>query len=187
MFSHLLAGELVFLVLGYAFGFNITPKFLFFGALCGFLPDILSIFLKGKSVKVNKWYHKHRDNFSHSVFLPITIFLFLFFWIDIYLNLLIFLAIASHMFLDMWGIGWGIKLFLPFSDKVYKLFYDKKIIKKFKSEKERESHIKKHGRNDWFKAAYFFTPDSGWLKWWGVFEWISLALAIFLLLFYSLI
>lgn len=184
MFSHLLAGELVFLVLAYIFGIDITAKLLFLGAFCGFLPDILSHVHRRKIVKNNKWFHKHRDNFSHSIFLPILVFLFLFFWIDIRIALMIALAIASHSFFDLWGIGWGVKLFMPFSTTIYKLFYGQKFLYIFKTEREREKEVKKHGEDDWFKVAYFFSRPSRMLKWWGVFEWTSLALAIALPILY---
>lgn len=178
MFSHFLAGELVFLIGAYLFGFDISVKYLLFGAFCGFSPDFLSHALSGSVIKTNKWYHKHRDNFSHSIFLPVVVFMLLFFWIDFRLALIISLAVSTHTFFDLWGIGWGVKLFLPFSKKVYKLFYDGRLVKVFKDEKEREEHVKERGKDDWFKAAYFFHRSSAWLKWWGIFEWASLFLAV---------
>lgn len=184
MFSHFLAGEFVFLALASVFGINITAKLLILGAFCGFFPDILSHIIGRKVIKNNKWYHWHRDNFSHSLFLPLLVFLLLFFGIDIRLAFMIALAMATHSFFDLWGIGWGVKLFLPFSDRTYKLFYGGKFIYIFNNEKEREEEVKKHGKNDWFRVAYFFSRPSKWLKWWGVFEWISLSLAMFLPLCY---
>lgn len=184
MFSHFLAGELVFLVLAIFFGIDITSKLIVLGAFCGFLPDILSHIRGHRVIKNNKWYHKHRDNFSHSIFLPILVFLSLFFWIDIRLALMIAFAMATHPFLDLWGIGWGVKLFLPFSSKVYKMFYNGKFLYIFNDEKSREKEVKKHGKDDWFRAAYFFSRPSRLLKWWGVFEWLSLAIAIFLPLYF---
>lgn len=184
MFSHFLAGELVFLAGGYLFNFDITAKFLLLGAFCGFFPDILSFILSGKVIKRDKWYHKHRDNFSHSLFMPVVIFLATFFWMDARLALLISLAVATHPMFDIWGIGWGVKMFLPFSGKVYKLFHAGRMVYVFKDEKERERHVKRYGHDDWFETAYLFSRRSRWLKWWGVFEWVSLALAIAVILAY---
>lgn len=153
MFEHFLAGELIFLFIGKWLGFDITPTFLMFGAFCGFFPDLLSYFLN-KRVSYNKWYHSHRDNFSHSVFLPILIFSATAFWLGWEMSLLISLALLTHPFLDLYGIGWGVKLFLPLSDDIYKLFYHKKIIYIFEDDETRNKRIKKHQTDDWFKKIY---------------------------------
>ena len=71
MFVHLLVGSLVFLFFGKIFGFEISRAYLVIGAFFGFLPDLFSYVLTG-AVKLNKWAHTHRDNFSHSIFLPVV-------------------------------------------------------------------------------------------------------------------
>lgn len=153
MFEHFFAGELVFLILGKWLGFTITPTFLMFGAFCGFFPDLLSYFLN-KRVRYDKWYHSHRDNFSHSVFLPILVFFATAFWLGWKMSLLISLAMMTHPLLDLYGIGWGVKLFLPLSDKIYKAFYHKKVVYVFADDEVRNKRIKKHQTDDWFKKIY---------------------------------
>jgi hypothetical protein len=207
MFEHFLAGELVFLIIGYYLGFDVTPTFLMFGAFCGFLPDLLSYFLN-KRVNYGRWYHSHRDNFSHSLFLPLLVFFAIAFWLGWKMSLLIALAIMTHPLLDLYGIGWGVKLFLPLSDNIYKAFYHKKVIYTFDNDEERNKKIKKHQTDDWVKKIYFqpwkvlsfpkksqiemmrrnlpagrkefFLPWIVWSvpRWWGIMEWLSLFAAI---------
>ncbi len=171
-----MAGGLVFLIFGGVFGFEITAPFLFFGTFCGFFPDLLSYFLN-KRVRYDKWYHSHRDNFSHSLFLPIVFFAATYFWLGWRLSLIISMAMITHPLLDLYGLGWGVKLFLPFSDDIYKLFHKKKIIYIYENSKERDGDVERYQTNDWFKRIYLnfgrissmSTP-----RWWGVFEWLSL-------------
>jgi hypothetical protein len=182
MFEHFLAGELVFLFLGKFFGFEITAPFLIFGAFCGFFPDLLSYFLN-KRIRYDKWYHSHRDNFSHSLFLPAVFFIATAFWLGGKMSLLISLAMLTHPLLDLYGLGWGVKLFIPFSDDIYKLFHRKKFVYVYEDDKERNGEVERHQTDDWFKKVYLhfntITPMS-MPYWWGVFEWFSLAAAIFL-------
>jgi hypothetical protein len=178
MFEHFLAGELVFLFLGKALGFEITTRFIMLGAFCGFFPDLLSYFLN-KHLRYNKWYHTHRDNLSHSLLLPVIFFLVIPFFAGWKLAALISLAMLTHPFLDLFGIGWGVKLFLPFYHKIYKLFYRNKIIFVFKDTKSRDADIAKYETDDWFRRAYFsFHPILGTPWWWAMAEWSSLVLAI---------
>jgi hypothetical protein len=206
MFEHFLAGELIFLFLGKALGFNIAPAFLLFGSFCGFLPDLISYFLS-RHIHYNKRYYSHRDNFSHSVFFAPVIFAALAFPFGWRIALLISLAALSHPLLDLYGLGWGVKLFLPISDKIYKLFFKHKIIYVYKNNDERNHDVEKFQTDDWFQKVYFgffrphqesrlrrglkyFGPEKWWdkifinfdsaPKWWGFFEWMSLAAAIIL-------
>ncbi|MFA5248364.1 MAG: metal-dependent hydrolase [Patescibacteria group bacterium] len=185
MFEHFLAGELVFLFLGKFLGFKITTPFLIFGAFCGFFPDLLSYFLN-KQVRYDKWYHSHRDNFSHSIFLPIVFFVATSFWLGWQMSLLISLAMLTHPLLDLYGLGWGVKLFLPFSDDIYKLFHKKKILYIYENNKERNSDVEKHQSNDWFRNIYLRFGKMTAMSlphWWGVFEWLSLLIFILLAIY----
>jgi hypothetical protein len=184
MFEHFLAGELIFILLGKVFGFEITAPFIMFGAFCGYFPDLLSYFLN-KHLRYDKWYHTHRDNLSHSLVLPIIFLFALPFFTGWKLAILISLAMLTHPLFDLFGIGWGVKLFLPFYHKIYKLFYRHKAVFVFKDTKSRDADIDKYETDDWFKRAYFsFHPVSGTPWWWAIFEWSSLAAAICLPLFY---
>jgi len=186
MFEHLFAGELVFLLLGKPLGFTITPLFLVVGAFWGFAPDVLSFLLNKKINYRSKFFHLHRDNLSHSIFLPLIIFLAAWPIGGWKISLLISLAALTHPLLDLFGIGWGVKLFLPFSQKVFKIFYGGKFLKIFPNGQDRDRHIDKYEVDDWFKRDYFSlqhdTYSVPW--WWAIFEWGSLALAIILPLFY---
>ncbi|HTW97032.1 MAG TPA: metal-dependent hydrolase, partial [Candidatus Methylomirabilis sp.] len=167
---------------GKPLGFAITPWFLVMGAFWGFAPDIFSFFLNKNISFHSKWFHLHRDNISHSLFLPIIIFAITFLFGGWKISLLISLAVLSHAFLDLYGIGWGVKLFLPFSDKIYKLFYGGKFIAVFKDDRDRQNHIEKFEVDDWFKRDYFSlrrdTYGVPW--WWAILEWGSLVLAVIL-------
>jgi len=186
MFEHLLAGELVFLYLGKLLGFDISPLFLILGAFWGFSPDILSFFLSRRINYHSKNFFKHRNNLSHSLLLPTITFLVTLLFGGWKVSLLISAAVLTHPLLDLFGIGEGVKLFLPFSNKAYKLFYKGKIIFIFNNDKEIREEVRESGQADWFKRAYFTANANGVVWWWGIFEWCSLALAIYLPLLYFL-
>jgi hypothetical protein len=188
MFEHLIAGELVFLIFGKALGFEITPLFLMVGAFWGFFPDLLSFFLN-KHLRYNsKYFHLHRDNLSHSLLLPVIVFFLAFLFAGWKISMLVSLAVFTHPLLDLYGIGWGVKLFLPFSPKIYKLCYEKKFLLVFKDGKDRDRHIHKYEVDNWLKRNYFSLHHStrGVPWWWAILEWSSLAAAIALPLFYLL-
>jgi hypothetical protein len=186
MFEHLLAGELVFLFLGKALGFQITPLFLLVGAFWGFFPDILSYFLNKKLNYRSRFFHLHRDNLSHSLLLPVIIFFIVFLSGGWKLSLLTAAAILTHPLLDLFGIGWGVKLFLPFSQKIFKIFYDHIFLTIFKDNRDRQKQIEKYEVDDWFKRDYFSLRQDtyGVPWWWAIFEWGALAFSILLPLFY---
>jgi LexA-binding, inner membrane-associated putative hydrolase len=182
VFEHLLAGELVFLLLAKPLGFAITPLFLIVGAFWGFAPDVLSFFLNKRLNYRSKYFHLHRDNLSHSIFLPVIVFLVIWLIAGWKISLLISVAALTHSLLDLFGIGWGVKLFLPFSQKVFKLFYDGQIITVFKDGKDRDQHIHKYEVDDWFRRDYLTLKQDthGVPWWWAIFEWSSLVLAMLL-------
>jgi hypothetical protein len=212
MFEHFLAGELIFLIFGKLFGLEITPTFLIFGSFCGFVPDLLSYFLN-KRVRYDKWYYSHRDNFSHSIFLPLVIFAATAFPFGWKISFMISLAALTHPLLDLYGLGWGVKLFLPISDDIYKVFHKKKIIYIYENDKERDKDVVKFQTDDWFQKIYLRMfrekkrrfglnlkkwRQSGWWvnisknfdsapKWWGFFEWVSFAIAVYLPILYFFI
>ena len=166
MFIHLLAGSLIFLLLGEIFGFKIDRMYLFLGAFCGLAPDLISYLLSWE-VKLNKWAHRHRDNFSHSVFFPIMV-LIVAFLFNSNLAIIMGAAMLTHPFLDLFGIGWGVKLFYPLSNKTYKLFYKRRILTIW-DQKEADAEAEKFGDDNWVKNIYFKPNIIGSL------EWLSLA------------
>ena len=184
MFEHLLAGELVFIFLGKSLGMHLDPIFLIIGAFWGFAPDILSYFLNKRLNYRSKFFHLHRDNLSHSLLLPIIVFLVSLLiggWKD---SLLIATAALTHPLLDLFGIGYGVKLFLPFSNKTYKLFYRGKLIYVMDTDADVEQEVRRIGEDDWFIRSYLTFNDKGVSWWWGLMEWSALIIAIFLPIIY---
>lgn len=175
MFSHLLAGSLVFLIIGNLFDWNISRWFLALGGLCGVLPDLISFAFA--RVEYSKWSHRHRDNISHSLLLPVIAFIFAWLLLDIEWALLISLSILTHPLLDSFGLGWGVKLFYPFNKITYKLFYKGKIINRFTQEKI-DLEAEKYGMDDWIGKIYFT------LNFCGMAEW--LCFLVFLILIFLL-
>jgi len=171
MFVHLLAGSLVFIVFGKILNFEITRTLLLVGAFWGIVADPLS-YIMSRAVKFNKWAHTHRDNFSHTVFMPLIV-LIVAILLDSKMAIVASVAMLTHPLLDLFGIGWGVKLFYPFSCKTYKMFYKGRIITLW-SQEEVDVEAEKFGDNDWVRNVYF-RPSM-----FGTLEWSSLA--VFLLL-----
>lgn len=169
MFIHLLAGSLTFLFLGQAFGIETTRLFLLIGAITGITPDILS-YIFSWEVKFNKQAHRHRDNFSHSIFLPIFAMLLTSFF-GLHIGIMIGAAMLTHPLLDLFGIGWGVKLFYPFSNKTYKLFYEGKILNIW-NEKETNAIAEKFGDDHWIKNTYFKPSLNGAVEWFALIGFV---------------
>ncbi len=166
MFIHLLAGSLVFLILGEAFEIEVGRMYLLIGAFWGIFPDPISYILS-RTVKFNKWSHIHRDNISHSLLLPIAV-LFIVVLYDSRIAIMIGVAMLTHPLLDLFGIGWGVKLFYPFSNKTYKMFYRGRILTVW-SQEEVDSEAEKFGDDNWIRNIYF-KPNFI-----GILDWLSLA------------
>ncbi|MFZ2193170.1 MAG: metal-dependent hydrolase [Candidatus Moraniibacteriota bacterium] len=166
MFIHLLAGSLVFLLFGKVFDFEVGRMYLLLGAFWGIVPDPISYILSW-AVKFNKWSHTHRDNFSHSVFFS-GIVLFIAILLDYKMAIAVGVAMLTHPLLDLVGIGWGVKLFHPFSKKTYKMFYKGRILTVWNQD-EVDAEAGKFGDDDWIRNIYF-RPNVV-----GASEWLSLA------------
>jgi len=166
MFIHLLAGSLVFLWLGSVFDVEISNTYLLFGAFCGLVTDLISFMIVG-SIKYNKWAHTHRDNFSHSILFPIAL-LILSIYLDSEIRIMMSVAMLTHPLLDLYGIGWGVKLFYPLSNKTYKVFYKGRIMVIW-DQKKVDAEAEKNGDDDWIRNIYFKFNII------GVIEWLSLA------------
>jgi hypothetical protein len=175
MFTHWLAGGMLMHLYVKSGILPIPTNYLylciFVGGLLGFLPDIASVIYK--KTTIDKWSHLHRDDFSHSIFLPIIIFLTLSFFVRIKYSAALSFIILSHSIIDMYGIGWGVKLFFPLSWKTFKLFYKGKIIAIFQEDEIKEE-VKKHGRDDWLKTIFFSFNPKDELFTWTIVEYGSL-------------
>lgn len=175
MFTHLLAGLLVFWIYGARSGWPISASYLLTGCIYGILPDIVSLILT-KSTKIDRWSHLHRDNISHSVFFPIFTLIIVGSISGIDVGIVTSIAISTHPILDLFGIGWGVKLFYPLSLKQFKLFYDGRVIKIFYNQQELEEEVRKYGDDHWFQNL-FLRPTLT-----ALFEWSSLTTFIILVL-----
>lgn len=176
MFIHILAGSLIFFVWGLWNDWKIAIDFIFFGAFIGLFPDILS-FLLSRKITTDKWSHKHRENFSHSLFLPFAIFCIFIFW-SWQWAILLSLTILTHPLLDLFGIGWGVKLFYPFNQTTYKLFYKGKIINAFTPE-EIDEEAERYGDEHWIKNIYFSFNLAGILEWFFLFAFLALLIMVY--------
>ncbi|MDD4333513.1 MAG: metal-dependent hydrolase [Patescibacteria group bacterium] len=179
MFTHWFAGALVFLIGGYFLGLNINREFLVAGSFWGFFPDLLSL-LYGK-VRLDGQCHKHRENFSHTIFFPV-LFLAVGFLTKNQQLTLSGCAMLTHPLIDSVGIGWGVMLFWPFSRMVFKPFYKKD--RAFYSADEMAEESRQYGMDDWIKRVYLTFNPVGLSRWWGIFEWICLFAFIMLLVLY---
>lgn len=177
MFIHLLAGMSIFWIGGYSFNLEITKSWLVLGAFWGIFPDFLSLSM---GIRLDKWCHEHRDNISHSIFLPL---IFILCSLGSPNVLLAGCAILSHSFLDSFGIGWGVKVFYPISHTTYKLFYKGKFLTRFSPQEIREE-AEKYGMDDWIRRVYLNFSPVHLSRFWGLVEWISLFICIILLLLY---
>lgn len=174
LFVHLLAGSLVFLVFGKVFDFEITRTFLVTGAFWGIFPDPISYVLSW-SVKFNKWAHTLRDNFSHSVFMPIIV-LALAVLLDSKTAIAASIAMLTHPLLDLFGIGWGVKLFYPFSKRTYKMFYKGRVLTAwYQEEVDAEAEI--FGDDNWVRNIYFKPNIVGASGWFSLIAFLLLVLA----------
>jgi len=166
MFVHLLAGSLVFLLFGKVFNVEMDRMYLLLGAFWGIAPDPISHILSW-TVKFNKWSHIHRDNFSHSILFP-SIVLAVAILLDCKMAIATGTAMLTHPLLDLFGIGWGVKLFYPLSQKTYKMFYRRKILTVWNQE-DVDVEVRKFGNDHWVRNVYFKLNIT------GASEWLSLA------------
>jgi len=147
MFSHFLVGSLVFLLSGEVYNLEITKMFLMFGVFWATVSDPISLIIS-RTVKLNKWSHTHRDNLSHSIFFSVIVLIVVIFF-DFKVAIMVSVATLTHPLLDLFGIGWGVKLFYPYSNKTYKAFYKGQVLVVW-SQEEVDALVAKHGDDDWF-------------------------------------
>lgn len=171
MFFHALAGCLVFMIFAIVSGKTPSWQFMALGVVVAYLPDwpyvieCLARLCLRKKLPINKYAHEHRDGIMHSLFFPPLMLLLAWFVMPEY-KLPVFFAVASHPLLDLWGIGWGVKLFYPFSEKTFKLFFQGKWIVAL-SPQELETIVEQKGDDEWLRKVYidFNSPDLFW--WYG--------------------
>jgi membrane-bound metal-dependent hydrolase YbcI (DUF457 family) len=176
MASHLLFGGLAFCLVGLTTHHDKVNLFLFImGAMVGIVPDLLS-FINFEKATYDRWSYRHRDGLSHSIFFaPITAFL-VWFVFNYDLAIMLFTALLTHPLLDLFGIGWGVKLFYPFSKKTFKLFYKGEILWIFTSD-QLEWEVEAYGVDDWFmRILKRRSVPVGLPMWVIIFEWLCFIL-----------
>lgn len=177
MVSHLLFGGIVFSLVGWYYDFAINLYLFLIGAFIGIAPDLLT-FLDYKNWKMDRYSYLHRDGFAHSIFFPFITHLItiLFFW-KIAADMVL-CTLLTHPILDLFGIGWGVKMFYPLSHKTYKMFYKGKIFWIFKPD-ELEREVEVCGVDDWFVRIIKRQPVPIGLPMWVIkFEWICFILFV---------
>lgn len=184
MFFHFLAGILIFLGFGVTL-FGVSIWLLTFGMFIAVLPDIAYWFflfrnwLETGKLKVDKNSHEHRDSFIHSIFFPFTL-IPICFLLNPDMTPAVFLASLSHPLLDAWGIGWGVKLFYPLSNKTFKFFYRGKFVTIFTPE-ELAKHAEEHGDDDWWRKVYISFNAEDLPSWYGKADWVALFLTLMII------
>lgn len=149
VFTHYLAGCLVFLLLSGWCDWHVTSLLLIAGSFCGALPDWLSL-LWGHA-KINKWSHKHRDNITHSLVFTVSAFILVGLF-NIKLTTVFGLALLTHPILDCVGMGWGVKLFYPFCELTVKFGHIKG--KWLYTQQEIDAEAEKYGDENWIRNIY---------------------------------
>jgi membrane-bound metal-dependent hydrolase YbcI (DUF457 family) len=149
MFIHILAGIGLFASAGELLGYEITFLYLTIGAVAACLPDILSI----HKLTVGKWAHKHRDGFHHSIFFAPTLFIILALFFPAHLPFvtLLSLTVLSHPLLDLYGIGWGVQLFYPFTNKTYTVCYNGRLLYVFPTPEDRAKEVEAKEDLSWLE------------------------------------
>ena len=178
MFNHLLAGCLIFFIYGKIAGFEPSWQYLSAGAFWGIFPDLVSFFL-AEGFYSDKRAHEHRDNLSHSIIMPLLVLI----WGSVFWQLIgdgtvfmVGLAWLSHPLLDMFGTGWGVRIFYPFSQNYYKLFYHGRFLTKW-TPAEVDWLARTRGDDNWIWNTYFTR------NWFGVLEWTSLFVTVAIILY----
>ncbi len=112
-------------LVGLFFEQTLTPLWIFAGVFFALLPDIdFWIEYIERGTVGGKTIGAHRTLFHNpSLYIPITLFIGTLFgpaWMTLFA-----LGIIGHFVHDLSGMGYGIRLFWPFSDRWYKFFSDK--------------------------------------------------------------
>ena len=205
MFIHWLAGSLVFLFFGQLFGWlknpltpEFDPMFVFFGGFFGAIADFISfaIYEPKDGQNEEKFNYLHRDNLSPSLLLPpvafftVAIVVYLSLLLDIghrsalteawHWAVLVLAATLTHPLCDLFGAGWGVQLFYPFSLTSYKLFDENKLLIKW-TPKQILQIVRKQERDEWLKTVFFSINWRHPYFWWGaVVEYPSAAIFFYL-------
>lgn len=148
----------LFFAIGFDAGF--IPSLLiimFCGAVIAALPDIIS-WLYGFSW--SKESHSHRDNYSHSIlwFFVLIIGACMISW---QLALLTAVALFSHPLIDAVGLGFGVKIFFPYSLKSF--YFQGGQPKLFYTENEINAIVRERNDDKWTKNIFRLPSSRPWI------------------------
>lgn len=87
------------------------------------------------------------------------------------------LTLLSHPILDIYGLGWGVKLFAPFSDVTVKIGHIKG--KWLYTQEEIDAEAEKYGDENWVRNL-IFKPT-----WIALSEWGSLVLTVAIIIYWG--
>ena len=159
MFLDILLGLLWASLTSFIFAIPLTPWWLFLGVVFALLPDIdfLVEYLRRGTVG-GKTLGDHRV-LTHIPLLFVVPALLLFFFGSAALGTLFVLGVYGHFIHDATGMGYGYRLFYPFSPLFYKFFSDREgtiyrdrrhIMVRWKREEVEALH-QKYGNDHWLQ------------------------------------
>ena len=180
------AGIFASIIVSYASGIALTPKFIAGGIVFSLLMDIdfFLHFLRGGNTGNS---HRHRDILHHPlIYVPLGAAI-LHFSVGGVWALLFSIASLAHFLHDSIGIGWGVQWLWPFSRNHFAFFYHsrpgykerlpRKMLYVWRHE-DIDKLAEKYGDKDWVKSIY--------LRWhpYAVAEALFLAAALLSLFTY---
>jgi hypothetical protein len=191
MLIDLAAGTLLSLLVAYIFDVDITLLWVLFGALGAVLPDIdfFVEYLRRGTVGGKKLgAHRVLTHLPLLFLLPTIILLF---WLGPAWAVLFGAGILWHFGHDAHAMGYGYRLFWPFSQKFYKFFSDKEgnycynrehVLVSWTKEEVEALH-QKYGNDSWIEDHLRYHANN-WLR--PILSLLLLAGILLILTFFSL-
>jgi len=166
----------IFAVLLAAWWFGIDPLWWHFaiGLVMSHAPDIDAIpelLKRGKVAASAEHPHDHRDALHYPVVL-ITLAVFIAYLVP-YWGMMFLIAVILHLVNDLYGTGWGIKLFWPISKKNYKLLGRRVNRLRYLLEQDGDWNTQSHDERR-LRTLVSWSPAelSTYMTRWGIDDWI---------------
>jgi len=172
-------GIILSIAFAHFFGIDLSWVLVMFGVLVSLGPDIIDGLPRLKTM-FSENAHKHRDGAHYPLYYIIagSIIVSLVLPWGLAGVFLFVLISVIHFLHDCIGVGWGIRMFYPFSKKYFKFFspdldlHNKRVSTYISTEKiisiwtkadvQKINHI--HGRKDWI-TWYYFKQSAGYVEW----------------------
>jgi hypothetical protein len=159
MIIDLIAGIILSLGVAHVFELPVTPSWIFFGILFALLPDVdfFTEFLQRGTVGGKKLGSHRVLTHIPLLFVPPAVWLYL--TIGTPVAVLFIVCILWHFTHDSHAMGYGYRLFYPFSEKFYKFFSDKEGNYRYDfshfvtswTKEEVEALHEKYGNDQWIQ------------------------------------